>query len=138
MTIRIFLIGTLVSIAISWGILTLIVTSLDPSEAGVLAFSLFFLGSFLATASTAALVGYGVRRFLVRGQHPAHSVRPSVRQGVWIALLLDILLFLQLLRLLRWWIAFIIVLLFLSLEVLFLNYDRNTRPHSKPTDDSQD
>lgn len=127
MTIRTFLVGTTISIGASWAILALIITSLDPSQASSLAFTLFFLVMFLAAASTAALLGYGVRRFLLSSQHPAHSVRPSLRQGIWLALLLDILLFLQLLHLLRWWIAFIIVLLFLSLEVLFLNYDRNSR-----------
>ena len=134
MTIRVFLAGTITGIVISWGIFYLIINSLDPHQAGPLGFILFFLSFFLAIASTAALIGYFVRRVLFIRQLPAYSVRPSVRQGVWLALFFDLLLFLQLLRLLHWWVAFIVVLLFLSLEVLFLSYDRTLeqRSHASP------
>ncbi len=132
MTIRIFIAGTLVTLLASAAIFSMIIYWLDPIEAGALGFVLFFLSLFLVVASFSALIGYGIRRFLFSRQHPAYSVRPSVRQGVWLGIFLDILLFLQLFRLLQWWIAFIIVLLFLSLEVLFLGYDR----HSKTTSDT--
>jgi hypothetical protein len=129
MTIRIFIGGTLMTLLASVAIFAMIIYWLDPIEAGALGFVLFFLSLFLVIASFSALIGYAVRRFLFSRQHPAYSVRPSLRQGVWLGIFLDILLFLQLFRLLQWWIAFIIVLLFLSLEVLFLGYDR----HSKTT-----
>ncbi|MBI3255914.1 MAG: hypothetical protein HYZ63_03000 [Candidatus Andersenbacteria bacterium] len=127
MTIKLFLLGTLSTFIAAAGIFALIINFLDPVEAKTIGFILFFLTLFLAVASIAALVGYAIRRFLFAGQHPAYSVRPSLRQGVWLGIFLDILLFLQLFRLLQWWIAFIIVLLFLSLEVLFLSYDRQAK-----------
>lgn len=127
MTIRVFWWGTLLSMIASWTIFGLIINWLDPHEAGPLGFLLFFLSLFLALASTAALGGYVTRRWLFSRQLPAYCVRPSVRQGIWVGLFFNLLLFLQLLRLLRWWIAFIVMLLFLSLEVLFLSYDRNAR-----------
>lgn len=128
MTIKVFIAGTLATFLAASGIFALIINFLDPVEAKSLGFILFFLSLFLSVASAAALLGYGIRRFLFAGQHPAYSVRPSLRQGVWLGLFLDILFFLQLFRLLQWWIAFIIVLLFLSLEVLFLSYDRQAKP----------
>lgn len=138
MTIRIFLIGTIVSLIAAWGIFALIVNWLDPLQAGPLGFVLFFLVLFLAVASSAALVGYLLRRFLLSVQHPAYVVRPSLRQGIWLGLFLDILLFLQLFRLLQWWIALIIVLLFLCLEVLFLGYDRHAQQRAQTVAGSQD
>jgi len=127
--------GTLIMAIASAAMFALTVTWLDPLEAGSLGYVLFFLSLFLLVASISALVGYGIRRFIFSRQHPAYSVRPSLRQGAWLGFFLDILLFLQLFRLLRWWIAFIIVLLFLSLEVLFLSYDRHAKPitESGPT-----
>lgn len=138
MTIRTFLFGTCASIIVSWSIWLLIINWLDPQEAGPLGLLLFFLSLFLVIASTTSLVGYCIRRFLFSRQLPAYSARPSVRQGIWLALFFNLLLFLQLLRLLRWWIAFIVVLLFLSLEVLFLSYDRIKGSHGESLPGSQE
>ena len=130
MTVRIFSIGALLTALISWGILTLIVMWLDPVSAGWIGFLLFFLVLFIATATSCALVGYGVRRRLCLNQHPSRNIRPSIRQGIWIALFLDILLFLQLIRVMRWWIAVIVILLFSAVELIFTNHDPAPRTNS--------
>ena len=130
MTVRIFLLGSLASIVLSWGVWALIIMWLDPVEAGWIGFLLFFLALFLAVASTAALLGYGVRRLLQPGQLPAYRVRTAMRQGIWLGVFLDILLLLQLQRLLQWWITVIAIVLFLSLELLFLSYERSGNNHS--------
>jgi hypothetical protein len=127
MTVRLFLGGTLLGMIVCWAIWALIVMWLDPLQAGPMGFALFFLSLFLAVAATAALVGYGVRRLLHARQLSAYSVRPALRQGVFIALFLDLLLFLQLLRLMQWWIVLIILIFFLSLEFVFVGYDRSNR-----------
>jgi hypothetical protein len=127
MTVRIFIIGTLITVVLSWAIWWAIVMFLDPVQAGWIGFVLFFLSTFLAVASTAALVGFGVRRLLLPGQLPAYSVRPALRQGLWLGIFMDLLLFLQLLRLLRWWLTLIVIILFVSIEFVFLGYDRTTQ-----------
>lgn len=129
MSIRLFLIGTTVSLLLSWGIWLLVLTWIDPLEAGLAGFGLFFLSLFLAAASTAALTGYAVRLLLQPARLASYRVRPSLRQGVWLGILLNMLLFLQLQRLLRWWLTLIIIVLFLSIELLFLGYDRTARHH---------
>lgn len=129
MTVRTFLIGSLASLIAFWAIWFLIVSWVNPQQAHAVGFLLFFSSFFLATASTAGLAGYGVRRLLVPSQFAAYRVRTSLRQAVWLGLFLDLLLFLQLQRLLRWWVTVIIIILFLSLEFLFLSYEKSVGRH---------
>jgi len=127
MTLRTFLLGSFVGTILGWLVWLAIVFWLDPIQAGTFGFVLFFLALFLAIASTTALIGYALRRILAPGHHPAYSVRPSLRQGIWLGLLFDLLVLLQLLRLGRWWLTLIIVIFFISLEFVFLSYDRNVK-----------
>jgi hypothetical protein len=133
MTVRVFLGGSFVSALAAWSIWLLIINWLDPLEAGVAGLFLFFLTLFLAVESTAALVGYGVRRLVQPGQLAAYRVRPALRQGIWLGIFLNLLLFLQLQRLLQWWITVLVVILFLSLELVFLSYDKGV--HTRSTEE---
>lgn len=134
MTVHSFLIGTFLAIVASWTILVMIVVWLDPTQAGPMGLALFFLALFLAVASTSAAIGYGLRRLLNPRQFPAYVVRPALRQAVWLGLLMDLLLFLQLLRLVRWWLFVIIVILFVSMEFIFLSYDISQRKNRESQD----
>ncbi len=126
MTVRLFGIGTLATFLFSTGILALIISWVDPtSNASALAIILFFLALFLSVASLFSLLGYGARALIIRNQHPAHRVRPSLRQGVFFGIFVDILLFLQLERILAWWVAGIIILLFAVVEMVFISYDKH-------------
>lgn len=125
MTVRAFMMGTLATMVLSWGILALIVLWVDPlSSTASLAFVLFFLSIFLAVSSVAALVGYAMRSLFLRNQLPAYRVRPALRQGVFLGVFVDLLLFLQLQRILVWWVSAIIVLLFIVIELVFISYDK--------------
>lgn len=126
MTVRLFLSGSVLATGIFWGIWLLVINWINPIGTPVVGLVLFFLTLFLALASTAAFGGYILRRFITPGQFAAYRVRVSLRQAVWLGLLLDLLLFLQMQRLLRWWVTLIIIILFLSLELLFLTYDQST------------
>lgn len=133
MTVRLFVLGSFVTTLIAWGVWALIINWIDPIEAGVIGFALFFLLLFLAVASTTALVGYGLRRLLFASRFAVRHVQPSLRQGIWLGVFFDLLLFLQLHRLLRWWMILIIVFVFVFLELLFLSYDAGTRKSSQAT-----
>lgn len=136
MTVRTFLLGSIVSALIFWGIWVLIINWVDPNEAGPIGFLLFFSSFFLGVAATAALLGYTVRRLVSPSQFAAYRVRTSLRQAVWLGFFLDLLLFLQLQRLLYWWVSVIAIILFLSLEFLFLTYDKSVRRHQRTEDAS--
>lgn len=137
MTLRTFLVGSLSGAIVGWIVWALIVTWLDPTQAGFIGFALFFLSLMLAVSSTMAIVGYGVRRVLAAGQLPAYSVRPALRQGILLGIFLDLLLFLQLFRISRWWVSVIVIVFFVFLELFFLSYDRNARQHRATKEHSQ-
>lgn len=127
MTLRTFVWGALAGALLGWLVWMAIVLWLDPVQAGSVGFILFFLALFLAVASTAALAGFGMRRVIGGVAHPSHHVRPSLRQGIFLGVFFDAILVLQLLRLSRWWLTLILIILFLCVEFVFLSYDRNTR-----------
>lgn len=133
MTVKVFLFGSILATAVSAAIWLLIVTYLDPARAGLGGFILFFLSLFIATTGVVSLLGYGARLIVMPRQFAAYRVRASLRQGTLIALLSSGLLALQLFRLYRWWLALLMVILFVSCELIFLSYDRSLRRHLHST-----
>ncbi|MEO6077369.1 MAG: hypothetical protein ABIP54_01110 [Candidatus Andersenbacteria bacterium] len=126
MTVRLFGIGTIATFLFSTGILALIISWVDPTSNGsALAMVLFFLTMFLSVGALFALLGYAARRLIIRHQLSSYSVRPALRQGLFFGIFVDILLFLQLERILVWWVAGIIILLFVVIELVFISYDSN-------------
>lgn len=126
MTVKIFILGSVGTLVASVGILALIITMINPTSSGAaMAFMLFFLSMFLAVSALAALFGYAVRSVFLRSQLPAYRVRPALRQGVFLGAFTDLLLFLQLERMLVWWVTAIIVLFFIVVELIFLSYDKH-------------
>ena len=133
MTIRLFIIASTVALAIGSLSFAGVVTQLDPEQAGTAGFVLFFLSLFTAVASAACLAGYGLRRIFIRQQFPAYTARTSLRQALIIGVFVAVVLFLQLLRLYRWWIALGLVALLVCLEVVFLSYGRANQRHNEST-----
>lgn len=130
---RIFILGCVAGVLVGGGVMALIVTQLDPDQAGPVGFGLFFLSLFVGVSSFMAGVGYGVRRLILARQFPAYVVRTSLRQGIMLGVFTAGLLFLQLWRLYRWWLALIIVVLFVSFELVFLSYDRSYQRNHRDT-----
>lgn len=127
MNLRTFVGGSTIGATLGWVVWVAIVAWLDPTAAGSVGFILFFLALFLAVTSSTALLGYGLRRLVGGAIHPSYHVRPSLRQAIILGSFFDILLLLQLLRLSRWWLTLILIILFICVELVFLSYDRNTR-----------
>jgi len=75
MTVRTFLGGSLAGAIIGWGVWLLILNLIDPTEAGLIGYILFFLTLFLAITSTIGLLGYAIRRVLAPGQLSTYRVR---------------------------------------------------------------
>jgi hypothetical protein len=131
MTVRFFVIGSAATALVGWTIFSLIINWLDPVEAGWMGYLLFFLALFLSIMSTTSLIGYGLRYIVVPRQLPAYRVRYSLRQGILLAAFTDVLLLLQLLRVARWWLVLLLLVLFLSIEFIFLTYDRAATRHQR-------
>ena len=137
MTVRAFITFSALAFVVGSASFAAVVTQLDPDNAQTLGFILFFLSFFTTVASAAGLVGYSMRRVFIRQQFPAHAVRTSLRQAVTVGAFTSLLLFLQLLRLYRWWIALVIIALLASLEVVFLSYGKAQHRHRNGAHDER-
>ena len=124
MTVRIFIVGSFLTAIIGWSIWLAIILFLDPLQAGILGFALFFLSLFLAVASLTSLIGYLVRRVVAPAVFSAYTVRVALRQGLWLSLFLNLLLLLHLSELYRWYLGVVLIVIFLSIELVFLSVDR--------------
>ena len=127
MTVRLFISGSILTAISSWTIWVLIINYLDPQSAGGIGYFLFFLSLFLATTSTTAFIGYALRRLVAPEQLATYAVRPALRQGMMLGIFLDLLLILQLVRLYKWWLAVIAIILFIATELIFLSYGHANR-----------
>jgi hypothetical protein len=127
MTVRLFIGGSILTAISSWAIWALIINYLDPQRAEGIGFSLFFLSLFLAVASTTALIGYILRRAIASEQLATYAVRSALRQGIMLGIFLDLLLILQLVRLYKWWLAVIAIILFITTELIFLSYGQTAK-----------
>lgn len=131
MTVRSFLYGSGVigsSAALIW---VLILFFLNPDQAGAVGYALFFLSLFLMVASFSALIGFGLRRLLHAERLSAYSVRASLRQGIMIGLFLILLLIFIRIRLYQWWLAVLLIVVFVFAELLFFSYDKTATRRGK-------
>lgn len=127
MTVRMFIIGSLLCAVLGTIFWLLVLFFLDPNQAGMVGYVLFFLSFFLTIASLAGLLGYAARRALKIPQLSAYSVRSALRQGVMLALFVCLLLVLIRIRVYQWWVAVILTVLFVSTELIFFSYDRHIK-----------
>lgn len=131
MTVRTFVASSLAAAAIGWTAWGLIIAFLDPGQAGLLGYLLFFLALFLATAASTSLLGYAIRRLLQPQRLTFYAIKPAVRQGVMLGVFLDAMLLLQLLRLYRWWVGVVVTIIVVTFELIFVSYDlARRRPQS--------
>lgn len=127
MTVKTFIIGSLLCATLGLVIWLLVFFFLDPTQAGIVGYLLFFLSFFLMVASVAGLVGYGARRILQAAQLSAYSVRSALRQGIMLAVFASLLLLLIRIRVYQWWVAVILTVLFVCTELMFFTYDRHIK-----------
>lgn len=91
----------------------------DPTVAGWVGHSFFFLALFLFTAGLSTLCGLFIRNIISKDTI-ANKAQISFRQGLLIATLVIALIILQMLNLLFWWVGITIILFIITLEI-FLN-----------------
>ncbi len=127
MTLKQYLNLMLICTLICWGVWVLSVFLINPQNAGLLRFVLFYLSLFLAILGTAAIIGFVVRARL--GKTPIFAqVGIAFRQGAWIASIIVFCLLLQGLRMLRWWNLVLFIILIGIIELFILTTHRRAKP----------
>ncbi len=121
MSVRQYILFLLYGTAISWCAWLITLFSIDPVTAsgiGLLAFHLTLFASLTGTVSAISTI-VRVRRktpYTLEG-----LVKISLRQGIFIAVLLELTLFLMHNSWLTWWSAILLILLVGLLESIFLS-----------------
>lgn len=111
----IFLISTVLLLAL-FSVSSVVVFT-NPNSS-VFALSVFYISIFLAVTAAAVLAGVSIRYKVLLERFIA-ALSTSLRQGVWIGILIVASLMLQAEHLLYWWVELSIVLLLVVIEVLF-------------------
>lgn len=87
----------------SWGAWTLILFTVDPATSGGLGLGSFLLTLFVAVLGTATLLGIALRRALAGSAVAYHVLGVSVRQAVFLSLIVTGSLLLKAMNLFTWW-----------------------------------
>ena len=98
--------------------LLVVLFRVSPLSAPLQALPAFFLSLFLAASSIGILVAYLLwKRFGPSGHGDAAVFRIAFREGVFLGMNLLLLLTLHLFQILTWWIAILVVAVFVLVEL---------------------
>lgn len=107
-----------------WGI---VVSNINPTEAGGVGFVIFYLSGFLALVGTFSLLGFFLRVWFSHEQVIFRHLGISFRQAVLFALLLIVALILQGERYLTWWNMLMLVAFLTVVEFVFISKTIHSR-----------
>lgn len=129
MTFSRYILLMLFATALCWGAWYAVITIINPAQADMLGFALFYGSLALSLAGTFALCGIIVRSVFFKHETGVQRVAIAFRQGIFFALLMDGFLLLQSKRLLTWYnVAFLIIALSI-VELFFMSRKTITYRH---------
>ncbi|NTW27216.1 MAG: hypothetical protein HGA36_02760 [Candidatus Moranbacteria bacterium] len=121
MTLKSYLWGIRISTAISFAACALVVKQIDPQKTGMAGKLLFFISALLFLSGLFVLFFTWMRRAVGGDEQTAlANIGVSFRQGILMAVLACLLLFLQQYRILTWWDGALAVAGILLVELYFL------------------
>jgi len=94
---------------------------INPQEAGIVGFLLFYCSLFVALVGTFSLLGFFLRVWFSRQEVIFKHLGISTRQSLWFSLLMVGVLIMQGAGYMRWWSVGLLVLLLIVLEFFFLS-----------------
>ena len=122
MTLRAYIILILAATVSCYLGLLAVVYFFDPTVSGSLSLVLFYLSLALALIGTFSLLGLFVRLIFTKDKLMFRKVITSFRQGIWLALLVCIALYLGKIKMLDWKYLILPIIAFTLLEIFFLSY----------------
>lgn len=126
MTLRAYLFCMSIATLLCWLAWILVVNGVDPYQTGLVGFLLFYVSLFLAGVGTFSVIGFVVRRRIVKNDDVVfRHVTHTFRQGITVSLLLIGALLLLQAHLLTWWTALLLMLLFLVVEGVLLTHEQH-------------
>lgn len=119
MKVRGPMLGTSFLTIISLIFLAFVLTNIDPNNADISYFILFYLSFFIAIAGLFILAGYEIRKLFVKNKIPFRLFRASFRQGILISIILTGILLMQSFRVLKLWTGGLMIIIIIVLEIYF-------------------
>lgn len=105
---------------VCWAAWVLVLFNIDPFVSGFIGLASFYLSLFLALLGTFSLLGFLFRRAFPRGQIAFRQIGVSVRQGLFLSLVVVGGLLLRGTGLYTWWNLILFIAGFTLLESFFL------------------
>ena len=106
-----------------WGAWALVLFFVNPQEAGILGFLMFYISLFLGLLGIFSIFGFIIRYLTKKEKFIYKQVQIAFRQGFMFALLLTGALFLQGERLLVWWNLLLFIAVLSVVEYFFIIKD---------------
>lgn len=114
---------------LTWGF---ILFGINPNEAGLGVYFLFYISLLLAAACSFSILGLVLRVWLLkREQNISHQAGKSFRQAILLAGLTTGLLYFQSKNILNWWTIILFIAVLTMIEFFLISYKRKTVGPSK-------
>ncbi|MEK7673384.1 MAG: hypothetical protein AAB373_05890 [Patescibacteria group bacterium] len=108
---------------ISWLGWLLVVYKLSVYRGMGLALGFFYLTLFIALSATFAVIGYYFRVWLYKNEIFYKHINVALRQGIFLSLIANFCLVLQMMKVLNWWSGILLVMTAVLLEFYFSSKD---------------
>lgn len=118
MNIKQFLSLMITGTILCWAMFLLVIFSIPP-ENGYISLIFFYLSLFLALLGTIAIIGLGIRMWILKKEIVFKEVKNSFRQSLLLSVLIISVLFLESKNSLAWWNLLLLVIALTVLECLF-------------------
>ncbi|MEK7545701.1 MAG: hypothetical protein AAB554_01325 [Patescibacteria group bacterium] len=122
MTLRQYFIWMIVATALCWLGWLSVIWMIDPAEAGLLGFFLFYAALCLALIGTFSVAGLGFRALARRQEPVSRHAATSFRQGVLLTVLMAGSLAMQSRSLLTWWNLMLFIITVTVLEFFLISF----------------
>lgn len=109
---------------VCWGAWIVVINNIDPTETGFLGFFFFYFSLFLAITGTLSVVGFFIRKLILKEELAFRHVAVAFRQAVLFAILIIGSLILQNHNLLTWWNIILFILALTVLEFFFISFKK--------------
>ena len=111
-----------ISAIFCWVIWVSVLYLIDPTQAGFLGFTFFYLSLFLSIVGTMSVLGLILRMKLGKEELVFKTVTTSFRQATLLGLLVIGGLILKSQRILTWWNILFLLLALIVIEFFFISY----------------
>lgn len=119
MILRVYLFSLYLTLFLSCGLFFLILFNVDPYMSPAWMIALFYLTFFLVWVALFGVIGFYTKVWATNREVIFAHLVPTLRQSVIVSLFVTGLLFLFQIKVLSWWVASLLVIAFLMIELYF-------------------